>query len=117
MAAERPPLGTRFKYNLLGVTPPIQYRKWVERDIASRTWPFRLALVNACWLALGLVVGSFFVSGAFPVMAWLIGGLGGALIASVVVDQRGRRLRYHQRRWGAAEGMGESGIRGPASPG
>ena len=117
MAAERPPLGTRLKYNLLGVTPPIRYREWVERDIASRTWPLRQAAIAALALALGGGVGSLIAGQPFPLWAWLIGGVGGAVIAWLVLDQRARHLRRHERRWARREAQGENGITGPASPG
>lgn len=39
-----PPVGARLRY-YLGFRLPIEYREWIERDIASDAWPKRGAVI------------------------------------------------------------------------
>jgi hypothetical protein len=101
----------KWRYLLLGITPPREYREWVLADVSSPAWAVRRFLQ----IGIGTLIGIALVGPLVRGMSWdavesyapgaLLGGLIGGMIAGVlqatVLADFTRRwtVSYYRKRW------------------
>lgn len=98
-----PPLGARLRY-YLGGRLPVEYRDWVESDIASDKWANRGAVI-----AFSVVLAILLVATAISGEPWLTRFVAAPVVAALfyrfnvmsVADWMGQRVLWrHHRHWG-----------------
>lgn len=101
----QPPFGKRLYY-YLGFRLPVEYREWVEADIASASFIWRDAFLRVG----ALLVAGFVIAAPSGRWAGFLGMFSGGLVAFPVLLalggwQRRWNLRRHHRYWDSFEGV------------
>lgn len=99
----------KFLYYTLGLTPPVEARAWVERDLETTAWRWRRAAQLLVGSLLGLALGARLIGESVPggivTHPVFIGGAIGACIAALLQATvmaghiRRRNLAYYRKRW------------------
>jgi hypothetical protein len=107
-AVVEPNLATKFRY-WLGWSVDERYRGWVERDIASRGFPWRL-LANYLVSAAAVVLAFDALIDGFVSWTHMLGFTIAGLASTVFFTshQRRRLLEWHEKRWKRSRERDES---------